>query len=288
MVQTTILPTSLMENYQTFMIKSDESLTSFWRSLPPITTYFYDSKPQTEIIAQADIISTNPVIAFSFYSKGNVLQFSGYDFYRWKMWEKSNNPWFDNFILNVGQWLLNTDISKRFICLPDKMDYTEGETVEFSAQLYDEKMNIVHVQDIKLIIAKNDSIYIEKFLHEEDNAYTTEILDLQPGKYSYYAETSLGKYKYNDEGEFLIEERTLEQSSHGIQTAYLEYIASKTGGRIIAEENALASNLDDVPREYQKISIVKEIELWRKWYVPILALLLIITELFIRKKKGLL
>jgi len=286
-VQTAIIPTAAMGNYQTFLVNRDEALASFWNALPPITTYFYEKKPQTEVIAQADILSENPVIAFSSYLQGHILQWSGYDFFRWKMWEKPDEPWFDTFIINIAQWLLNADISQRFLCSSDKMNYLEGETIEFSAHLFDEKMNLVNGQDIKLTILQNDSLVAEKFFLEKDNSYKAYIEDLKSGKYTYSAETTLGKNIYNDEGEVLIEKLTLEQSTHGIQKAYLQYIASKTNGDMLISRMDFEKVLR-VQREFKIIKIFRDIELWKKWYLAVIALLLIATELFLRKKKGLL
>lgn len=286
-VQTTIFPTAAMENYQTFLVNSDEDLTEFWNSQPPITTYFYERKLQAEVIAKADIISENPVIAFSSYMQGHVLQWAGYDFFRWKMWEKSEEPWFDTFIINIGQWLLNAGISQRFLCSSDKMVYLEGESVEISAHLFDEKMNHVNGQDIKLNILQNDTLVAEKFFLEKDNSYITHIDVLKPGKFNYSAETILGKSIYKDKGQFLIEELTLEQSTQGIQKAYLQYIASRTNGNMIITQNDFEKLLS-IPREIKIVKTSHEIELWKMWYLAVIAILLIATELFLRKKKGLL
>ena len=215
------------------------------------------------------------------------MQWSGYDFFRWKMWGKPDEPWFDTFIINIAQWLLNADISQRFLCSSDKMNYLEGETIEFSAHLFDEKMNLVNGQDIKLTILQNDSLVAEKFFLEKDNSYKAYIEDLKSGKYTYSAETTLGKNIYNDEGEVLIEKLTLEQSTHGIQKAYLQYIASKTNGDMLISRMDFEKVLR-VQREFKIIKIFRDIELWKKWHLAVIAVLLIATELFLRKKKGLL
>jgi len=286
-LQTTVIPTKIMENYQTFLVNRDEGLASFWNALPPVTTYFYERKPNTEIIAQADIVSENPIIAFSSYLQGHVLQWSGYDFFRWKMWEKLDEPWFDTFIINIAQWLLNADISQRFLCSSDKMSYLEGELVEFSAHLFDEKMNLVNGQNIKLKIFKDDSLVTEKFFIEKDNSYKADIDELKTGKYTYSSETTLGKNIFKDDGQFLIEILTLEQSTRGLQRAYLQYIASKTNGEMLTSSDDFEEILR-VRREPIIIKTSRDIELWKKWYLVVIAILLIATELFIRKKKGLL
>ena len=127
----------------------------------------------------------------------------------------------------------------------------------------------------------------EKFLLEKDNSYEAVIQNLKPGKYTYSAETTSGKNIYKDEGQFLIEKLTLEQSTHGIQKAYLQYIASKTKGEILTSSDDFEEILN-VQRETIIIKTTRDIELWKKWYLAVIAILLIATELFLRKKKGLL
>jgi len=119
------------------------------------------------------------------------------------MWEKPDDPWFDTFIINIAQWLLNADISQRFLCSSDKMSYLEGEPVEFSAHLFDEKMNLVNGQNIKLKIFKDDSLVTEKFFIEKDNSYKADIDELKTGKYTYSSETTLGKIFLKMTGNFL-------------------------------------------------------------------------------------
>ncbi|HEX37394.1 MAG TPA: hypothetical protein ENG70_00805 [Candidatus Cloacimonetes bacterium] len=286
-IESTILETAAMNNYKSFSIQSLTTQSGFWNALPPITTYFYTPKPQAEVIAKADIASENPVIAFAKYLQGHVLQFSGYGFYKWKMWQKSEQQWFDGLILNIIQWLLNADVSQRFICSTNKLSYLEGEQVEFSAYLFDEKMNTVNNQDILVEIIRQDTTIEKKYMVEENGKYQLNIKDLIDGSYAYKAETTLGQRLYQFKGEFLIEDRTLEQSTRGIQKSYLEFIASKTGGSIINNVQEL-SNLDKIRQESIEFTSTIDFELWKQWYLPIFALLLLVIELIIRKKKGLL
>ncbi len=286
-VETSILETSAMANYRSFSFPLANATSNFWNSLPPITTFFYTSKPTAEVLAKADIASENPVIAYSQYMQGHVLQFSGFGFYKWKMWQKQGQEWFDQLILNIVQWLLNADVSKRFLCSTNRLSYLEGENVAFQAYLFDEKMNPVNNQDILIKIAKNDSIFESNYMIEHNGEYSLDIQNLASGSYAYQAETSIGQRLYQDEGKFIIEDRTLEQSSSGIQRTYLEYIASKTGGSLIQNDEDLEL-LNKDPGAPIEITSVRDFELWKQWYLPILAIVLLALELILRKKKGLL
>ncbi len=79
----------------------------------------------------------------------------------------------------------------------------------------------------------------------------------------------------------------LENASSGLNNNFLRFIANQTDGKVISSEEDL-TQLDEITRNPEENIIPREIRLWRKWYIPALFILLFCTELFIRKKKGLL
>ena len=286
-INTNILLTSNADNYQTFSIRRNiKDMRKLWEELPPINVYFYSPKKNVEILTVANLSTQNPVIALSSYFSGNVLMFAGSGFYRWKMWEDSENEWFDEFMNSIVNWFTNTDIKNRFLCTTNKLQFMEGEPVDFSILIFDEKMNTISRQDILLKVRKADEI-IEKYLTEKNNKYITTINGLEKGKYNFQAECLLGNNLLTSEGEFLIESIPLEESSTGINISFLTFIASQTDGKIIENEEGFEQLLTLRRAQKQTISI-NELELWKKWYIPVIAIFLISLELFIRKRKGLL
>jgi len=286
-VSVNLLLTSLADDYKTFSIReSGKEMKKILEELPPISAYFYSPQKNAEVLAVADLPTQNPVIAFSSYFDGNVLMLAANSLYLWKMWEDPQSEWFDEFFNSIVQWLINTDIKKRFICATNKLQYMEGEPVDFSALIFDERMNMISNQDILLKVKKDDEI-IEKYLTEQDNKYLTTLDGLTKGKYHYKVECVLGNNLLVDKGEFLIEPLPLEESSTGINTSFLKFIASQTDGKIVEDEEDF-ENLLTIRREPKQIVLTTEIELWKKWYIPVVAILLISSELFIRRRKGLL
>ena len=293
-IETSIFLTDITENHKTFSIKKNiEANSDFWRNLPPISTHFYTHRKNAEIIAQADLPTNNPVIAFSSYFKGHVLMFVGTGFFRWKMWEDSNSAWFDDFIISIAEWLINSNASKRFICSTNQMQYFEGQTVEFSSMIFDERMNLMPNKDISLTVKLGNSDINQIYFTEDENEYSTEIRNLSVGNYQYQAECKIGNQLNVFSGEFIVEPMSLEQSSTGLNTNILSFIASQTGGAVIENSgNKLKRSDFDIIISGKSDSLplisVKEIELWKKWYIPFLAILFFSIELLIRKRKGLL
>lgn len=276
------------DNYNTFSIKkSSEENNNFWRDLPPITTHFYTKKGKAEIIAQADLATKNPVIAFSSYFKGHVLMFAGNGFYRWKMCEDSDSAWFGNFINSITEWLVNSNVNKRFVCTTSNMQYLEGEEVDFRCLIFDERMNLIPSADISLTINKDNNIIDQIYFEEDEHKYSAEIPNLKVGKYQYQAECKIGNNLNDASGEFIIEPMSLENSSTGLNTNMLSFIATQSGGALLEGEDNF-ENISWEENEYMDIQSATDFELWKKWYIPFMAILFFSIELLIRKRKGLL
>jgi hypothetical protein len=288
-VKASISLTPDAEDYKSFSVGSTfQETNEIWESLPPIYLHFYNVKKDANLLAQAQLPTNNPAIAFSNYFDGHVLMFALNGDYRWKMWEELKRPWFDEFVNSISNWLINADITKRFLCATDKLQYMVGEPINFSALLFDESMNPIPRQDILLKIKpkSGDKSIIEKYLTEKENKYAATVEDLEAGQYSFEASCVIGSRNLVYQGEFLVEKMPLEQSTTGLNTTFLNFIASKTNGLVIRDIQEI-ERLAEIERKSEIVKQVEEIELWKQWYIPVLAIFLISFELFVRKRKGL-
>lgn len=289
-INTSIRLTPQAENYQSFSLGSTSQETNeMWENLPPVYLHFYDAKPEANVLAQAQLLTNNPAIVFSKYFDSNILMFALNGLYRWKMWEETDHPWFDKFVNSVANWLINADITKRFQCATDKLQYMTGESINFSALLFDESMNTIPGQDILLKITPKTEgeTTIEKYLTEKENKYTATVENLEAGQYRFEAICTVGSKKLVSSGEFLVEKTPLEQSTIGLNTTFLNFIASKTNGLMIKDIEEI-EKLGQIERTPKIVEQVEEIELWKQWYIPLLAIIFVSFELFVRKRKGLL
>ena len=64
---------------------------------------------------------------------------------------------FDSFILNSAKWLNTNDNKNNVSIKTSKKNYSLGEPVEFSAEVYDEALNPVSDAEIKVQIQGNNS-----------------------------------------------------------------------------------------------------------------------------------
>lgn len=283
-----IMPTINVLNYHTFMLSESEVVNrKIWESIPPVRTYYYLCKKGATVLIEADNQERNPIIAVSNYENSQILMFALHNLWRWQMWEK-DTEYYEQFFNSVINWLINTKANQRFKIITDKPQYLIGEDVQFSATLLDERLNPIRNQNIKLNIY-GDKLQKSFYLKEDkEGEYTYKFMErLGQGKYTYQAIYKSVSKQMISKGEFIVQELGLEYASSGLNNNFLRFIAEQTDGKVISLENDL-TNLADIDRNPDEKIIIKEIKLWRKWYIPSLFILLFCTELFIRKKKGLL
>ena len=82
----------------------------------------------------------------------------------------------------------------------------------------------------------------------------------------------------------MISQNSPESRDTGINLSLLSYISNKTNGRVIDKTN----DIDILKAEKEIIQLGSEIPIYKKWYIIAIFLLAFCTELFLRKRWGLL
>jgi hypothetical protein len=250
--------------------------------IPPVDYYYVSSKRQSQILAEFINDQNSPAILFHTYEKGKVIHFAFENLWKWQLRSSGND--YQLFIRNLINWIGRT-ASDRFIVQTDKNAYFGGETVKFSALAYDEKLIPMTDLNAKLDIFNDDNIEIfSEYLLSGDQRFYLHVPDLSAGKYHYNINDVVSGL--TAQGEFLISISNPESRDRGINTALLSYIAQKTGGEIIT-----TASIDQIIIEDAKViskEIKREIQLYRKWYLIAIFLVSFCTELFFRKRWGML
>ena len=128
----------------------------------------------------------------------------------------------------------------------------------------------------------DDHVVHQGFMLKENNNYFIKISDLQSGKYNFIISDKTSNSQ--TEGKFMISQISPESRDTGINLSLLSYISNKTNGRVIDK----ASDLEIPTAEKEIIILRSEIPIYKKWYVIAIFLLAFCTELFLRKRWGLL
>ena len=82
----------------------------------------------------------------------------------------------------------------------------------------------------------------------------------------------------------MISQNSPESRDTGINLSLLSYISNKTNGKVIDK----ADDIEIPKAEKEIIQLRSEIPIYKKWYVITIFLLAFCTELFLRKRWGLL
>jgi hypothetical protein len=187
-------------------------------------------------------------------------------------------------MLNICQWL-SQQSSDRFIAFTNKNSYFTNEKIKIRLNAYDEKLTPIPDLNAKLIINnETGKIIFEEYLLSMEDEYYIDVKQLDPGKYIFTI--SDDKFNQQTEGTFIVTENNLENRNRGFNIPLLSYIANQTGGKIYDE-----SSLKDLSftKAIQKIEdLKKELPIYRKWYIIALFLICFCSELYLRKRWGLL
>jgi len=266
------------QKYQTFRF-NDQNVAA---DIPPIDYYYVLPKRQAQILAKISNDQSSSAILFHSFEKGKVIHFAFENLWKWQL--RTSDDRYRQFMNNLINWI-GRKASDRLIVQTDKNSYFAGESINISVVAYDEKL--IPITDLSakfsLFDETNSSIYSE-YLLAENNEYTLQLRDLDTGKYQYQVEDPT--FGLEAKGKFIVSANNPESRDRGINSSLLTYIAERTGGEIITSksiDNYIIERADLVNVENRK-----EIQLYRKWYLIAIFLISFCTELFLRKRWGLL
>ena len=280
-----------------------ESNIANWNELPPIytTETFIKPNPESSVIMRYGIGGSNMneplIISRSIAGKKSIF-IMGYGLYRWKLKgyareiSKGNDAidLYSQFIDNTLRWLSIDSKFESFLVKTNKKQYTEGESVEFFAQLYDDSYIPLEDAEIKIEVKSSES-ESEIILSELGNGqYNYKLENLSKGDYTYKAVAKVNNKKLGIRtGRFLIGELNSEYDDLTMNKSLLTGIADESGGKFY--DNTIDNLINDIKSKEnftdKYISQTKDYPLWNLPLFLIISLLCFATEWLMRKLNGL-
>ncbi len=272
----TISLTEQSEQFKTFSAIDKTDLNN----IPPVSYYYVNPKIEAKILARFNDNERSTAILFSQFGRGKILFFAFHDLWKWQLWNSGDS--YNTFIHNVFSWLGQTS-SERFYSSLKKNSFFPGEEINIDLHAFDETLSpITEINaEISVTNSENQVVY-QGFMLKEDNKYKIKFSNLQSGKYEYIISDEISKSQ--TDCEFIISQNSPESRDTGINLALLSYISNKTNGKLIDNLN----DLNILEAKQENIKIRSEIPIYNKWYVITIFLLAFCTELFLRKRWGLL
>jgi hypothetical protein len=278
--------------------QGNKSLIDYWNNLPPVTqpNNIFTPRVESRILAQIrlnnNVINTPLILTKNFNGKRSVTILAG-DIWKWKlMVAQKGIDLFDNFIVNSMRWLKANEEQKLVNVKTSKKSFSQGERVEFSAEVFDESLNLVSNAEIKIKINSDKNNYETEMQNVGPGLYEGSIMINETGDFKFSAEAfsdnrSLG----TDKGNFNIGEIDLEMIDPVMNFPMLSLLSKETNGEFFYPENY--SSLFNKFKELNKLSsgekvINSEIFLWSNTWMLVIAILLFSLEWFIRKRTGML
>ena len=229
-----------------------------WRRLPPIFKMLtrFTTKAEATVIASTkinNIVLNEPLVVLRNVNRQKSLAILGYGIGRWRLMGQGNpqtEKLLSTFLSNSIRWLTTRDDNRPVKVVTTKDAYTQGELVEFTAQVYDASANPIENAQVK-ITAKSQQGEFETVLRPSGNGRYEGSLDgLREGDFTFRANASIdGQSLGDDRGRFTIGELNLEFQETRMNVQLLRQLATSSGGQYFSptETDGLANALAAIP-----------------------------------------
>ena len=277
---------------------NSSNIVEAWNDLPPVYQLSYDflPKPESKVIAKVkvnNVVLNSPlIISRSFSSKRSIAVLAA-NIWKWKLQTvRKKDNLFDKFILNSVRWLIASDTDKRVNIKSIKRNYSLGEIVEFSAQVYDEAINPVPDAEVKLNITSADDDYELDLQSIGNGLYEGQIRINDKGDYKFTGLVTLeGNLIGRDNGRFNVGELDIEMINTRMDFEFLNLLANETKGEFAFADDyeKLINKIRSANEKSRKDKIItSDITLWSYEWLMAIVIFLFSLEWFLRKRAGML
>ena len=276
-----------------------------WTEMPPLLGTARNCNPKS----QSMVLSIHPdlkigdaglpfiVIQHRRNSKSMVI--NGLPLWRWDflMWGigKSGDEYVQ-FVTNSVRWLTTKEESEFVTITTGKRMYHSGERIDFFAQVYDDQYRSLDGAEVELHVIAKDTLGLPLENREFElsllqtghgtGRYEGMLRTVPPGDYRFSGTaTYRGRSLGGNEGEFSVEEYSMEFSNTRMNAELLRRLSQISGGMYVTFENMdrISSELKPEKRE---LSIRRSFVLWEHPLLLGAFLLFVFIEWTIRKRKG--
>jgi hypothetical protein len=269
-----------------------------WNNLPPVSrsNTELNAKPESNVLARVRVNNVplnNPLIVTRKLGNKKSVAILAKNIWRWKL-ETSEKRLdvFDRLMLSGTKWLNTREEQKLVTIRPTKKIYSLGETVEFTAQVYNETLNPVDDAEVKIDVKSEKNEYSVAMNALGGGLYEGKLQTNDPGDYSFSGAARQGsRLLGKDGGRFSIGDVEVEMINPGMDKDLMQLLARQTGGRFFYGKNydQLFNILNEISKSKLKEKISNsEIILWNSQWMLIGIIVFFATEWFLRKRSGML
>ncbi len=269
-----------------------------WQNLPPLVQQMgnYQAKPESKILAFVKLnnkVTNQPLILTRNFSGSRSISVLAGNIWKWKLQTaKKENHLFDFFITNSVKWLNSAEEIKRIRVKTLKKNYSQGEPIEFTANVYDESLNPLEDAEVKVDISSGINKYELALQNIAPGIYTGSIDINETGDFNFNGQVLLNGTQIGaDKGSFNIGEIDLEYLNPRMNYEFLNLLSKSTQGEFFLpdEFRNYEQKLSSIISKKSKEKIVtSEVSLWSTEWLLGLVIFLFALEWFLRKRFGML
>ena len=281
-------------NFSLFVL-SDET-KEILKTSPPLLSPFGNTQlaPTIQNLASQNIrnIQTKKTMLAFGTDKGRKIGFVvGEGLWRWRLYNfqvSGNHEAFDELVQKTIQYLALRENEDNFNVYHPAL-FQETDNIEFSAELYNDSYELVNTPDVSIRIRNNSSKEFSYLFDRKDDYYSLNAGSLDPGDYTFEAETQLGNQQFTENGNFSIVKNEIEIQNSQADFGVLYQLSQQTGGQFYPFENY--GTLLDVIKENKQITIQQHKQTSQTEWINLktlffLLILLLTIEWFCRKYWG--
>ena len=282
------------DNFSLFVL-SDQT-KELLANAPPLISPFGNTEisPLLQNLAYQsirNIRTPKSIMAFG-NDKGRKIGFIvGEGIWRWRLYDflnGGNHEAFNELAHKIVQYLSLRENEDNFNVNYPAL-FQETDNIEFTAELYNDSYELVNSPDVNIRI-KSDSLKEFNYTFDRVNDfYRLNAGNLQPGDYTFEAETQLGNQLFTEKGNFSIVKNEVELQNNQADFGLLFQLAQQTGGQFSAIDNygtlldAIGNNDQITVQQHFQTFLTEWINLKSLFF---LLILLLGVEWFFRKYWG--
>lgn len=276
----------------------EKNTSESWNNLPPVLqpNAIFSTRVESKTLAQIKVnnnVVNSPLFILSSFSGKRSIAVLAKDIWKWKLQVAPKGlDLFDSFIINSLRWLRAGEDQKLVNVKTSKKNFSQGERIEFTAEVFDESLNPISDAGIKIKITSEKNNYETDMQSVGSGLYEGSLIINEPGDFNFSAEATVeNRILGKDNGSFNIGEIDIEMVNPVMNYPFLNLIANETGGEFYFANNysMLLNKLKELKINSSKEKVItSEFALWSDTWLLIIAVFLFALEWFIRKRNGML
>lgn len=276
-----------------------------WEKLPPVyySLTTFTAKPEAQNLLSVKIQNvplTNPLFIVRSIGGSKSAAVLCYGLHRWKVLAGSSDDTkqhFDIWFSSLIRWLSVREQDKFLRVEPAKEFYSQGEQIDFTAQVYNESYQPMDNAEVFVSVRphakQSGGERIEALLSSSGTGlYEGNIAGLSEGEFTYTASATVnGDTVGTAAGRISVGEQSVEFAETKMNKPLMQQLASSSGGEYVdaSEFSLLTERILARPEmSLQEQTHTEEFQLWNLPSFLAVIVLLLGVEWFVRKQSGML